>query len=90
MVTTFSSQLNHGLADLGFSPCILHAIQSDEVKLAGMQVPAGLNAATASEIRVLVSRAFVFSFKFVMLVCAGVAMTSGAFAWLMIPTRSHR
>ena len=90
MVSAFSSHLNHGLADLSLSPDVLHAIQSDEVKLAGMQLPAGLTTATGVEIRALVSRAFVFTFRFVMLVCAGLAMTSAAFAWLMIPARNHR
>jgi hypothetical protein len=90
MVSAFSSHLNHGLADLSLSTRILHAIQSDEVRLAGMQLPTGLNSATAAEIRALVSRAFVFSFRLVMLVCAGLAMTSAAFAWLMIPARNHR
>ncbi len=90
IVSAFSSHLNHGLAGLSLSPGILHAIQSDEVKLAGMQLPAGLNAATVAEIRALVSRAFVFTFRFVMLVCAGLAMTSAVFAWRMIPARNHR
>lgn len=90
MVSAFSSHLNHGLVDLNLSPGILHAVQSDEVKLAGMRLPAGLNSAAAAEVKASVSQAFVFTFRFVMLVCAGLTMTSAAFAWLMIPGRDGR
>ncbi len=90
IVSAFSSHLNHGLADLSLSPPILHAIQTDEVRLAGMPLPTGLNPAAVAAIRALVSRAFVFTFRLVMLVCAGLAMTSAVFAWLMIPARDHR
>ena len=51
IVRAFSSQLNHSMANLTIPPSILHAIQSNEIKLAGLQLPAGLNAAMAAEIR---------------------------------------
>jgi len=87
MVTEFSAQMNHSLANFPIPPSILNAIQSDEIKLAGLQLPAGLNAAMADVIRTSVSQAFVFGFRLVMLVCAGLSMTGAAIAWLMIPAR---
>ena len=86
IVSAFSSHLNHSLAHLAIPPSILRAIQSNEIKLAGLQLPFGLNADTAAVIRASVSQAFVFGFRLVMLICAGLSMISAAFAWLMIPT----
>ena len=87
IVRVFSSRLNHSLANLTIPPTVLHAIQSNEIKLAGLRLPAGLNAGTAAAIRTSVSQAFVFGFRLVMLICAGLSMTSAAVAWLMIPAK---
>ncbi len=87
MVRAFSSQLNHTLATLPIPPGILHAIQSDEIKLAGLQLPAGLNAAVAAVIRRSVSQAFVCAFRVVMLICAGLSTAGAAIAWLVIPNK---
>jgi MFS family permease len=90
IVRAFSYHLNHSLATIAIPPSILHAIQSNEIKLAGLQLPAGLNAGTAALIRSSVSQAFAFSFRLVTLICAGLSMASAAFAWLMIPAKSSR
>ena len=90
MVSAFASRLNHSLASLAIPPGITRAIRSDETKLAGLQLPAGLDAGAAAKIRALVSQAFVFGFRVVMLICAGLAMTSATFAWLMIPAKLRR
>src|SRR5207248_1859813 len=87
IVRAFSSRLNHSLATLTIPSSILHAIQSNEIRLAGLQLPAGLNAGTAAAIRTSVSRAFVFGFRLVMVICAGLSMASAAFARLMIPAK---
>jgi len=90
MVSAFASRLNHSLASLAIPPGISRTIRSDETKLAGLQLPAGLDAGAAAKIRALVSQAFVFGFRVVMLICAGLAMTSATFAWLMIPAKLRR
>jgi EmrB/QacA subfamily drug resistance transporter len=85
MVNAFSSRLDHRLADLSVPPGILHAIQGDEIKLAGMQAPAGLNPNTKAAIKASIGEAFVFGFRIVMLICAALSVASAAVAWLMIP-----
>jgi EmrB/QacA subfamily drug resistance transporter len=87
MVRAFRSQLNDSLANLTIPPSILHAIQSNEIKLAGLQLPPGVNAAMGAVIRTSVWQAFVFGFRLVMLICAGLSMTGAAIAWLMIPAK---
>jgi EmrB/QacA subfamily drug resistance transporter len=87
MVKVFSSSLNRSLTDQLLSPAILRYIHSNEIKLAGLDLPAGLDAHTTAAIRASISRAFVFGFRTVMLICAGLSLASAAVAWLMIPAK---
>src|SRR5712692_597615 len=82
VVKAFSSHLNYSLAHLTLPPGILRAVRSNEIQLAGLQLPAGLDANTATVIRASVSQAFVFAFRLVMLICAGLSMASAAVARL--------
>jgi len=49
-----------------------------------MAVPAGLDSDTGAAIRVSIERAFIFGFRFIMLICAGLSLASAAVAWRMI------
>jgi EmrB/QacA subfamily drug resistance transporter len=84
MVNAFSYRLNHSLAHLLLPHGILQEIQADEIKLAGLQVPAGLSPATKVAIEESIGEAFVFGFRIVILICAGLSLASAAVAWLMI------
>jgi predicted MFS family arabinose efflux permease len=88
MVKVFGSCLNRSLAGQLLPPGILQYIQSNEIKLAGLDLPSGLNPETTAVIRVSISRAFVFGFRTVMLICAGMSLASAVVAWLMIPART--
>lgn len=85
MVNAFASRLNHRLAQLSLPPGALQALQADEIKLAGLQVPADLNPMTKAATKESIGEAFVFGFRIVMLICAGLSLASAAVAWLMIP-----
>src|SRR5438034_1174869 len=85
MVNAFGARLNSKLADFSLPPDTLHDIQAGEIKLAGLQLPASLNPSTGAEIRESVREAFVFGFRLVMLICAGLSVASAAAAWLLIP-----
>jgi EmrB/QacA subfamily drug resistance transporter len=88
MVGVFSFSLKHRLANRGLSPSILQEIQANEIRLAGLKVPSGLDANTSSLIRTAVSQAFVLGYRVVTLICAGLAVASAAVAWLVIPPNS--
>jgi MFS family permease len=90
MVKTFSSNLNRSLAGQMISPDILQYIQSSEIKLAGLDLPSGLDASTEGVIRASISNAFVFGFRVEMLICSGLSLASALVAWLVIPTRPGR
>jgi predicted MFS family arabinose efflux permease len=91
MVKVFGSELNHSLAHLSLPPAALQQLYADDIKLAGLQVPPGLNSSTSFAIRESVKESFVFGFRIVMLACAGLSVASSAVAWVMIrkgPDRS--
>ncbi len=85
MVKAFGSELNRSLAHLSLSPAILQALHSDELKLAGLQVPPGLNPSTGAAIKESVNEAFIFGFRIVIWACAGLSLASAIVAWLTIP-----
>ena len=89
MVKIFSSSLNRSLAGSHLAPTVLQYIQSNEIKLAGLDPPAGLDAVTSGLIRASVAHAFVFGFRMVMLICAGLSVASSAAASLMIPGKTR-
>ncbi len=84
MVSAFSSRLNHSLAYLSLPPSILQTVQMEEIKLAGLQVPAGLDPGTSGAIKESIGKSFVFGFRIVMLICASLSATSAAVAWRVI------
>jgi hypothetical protein len=69
-------------------PGILQYVRSNEIKLAGLDLPSGLDADTTALIRVSISRAFVYGFRVAMLICAGLSLASVAVASLMIPDKT--
>ena len=60
-------------------------LQANKNKLAGLQVPAGLSPNLKAAIDTSIGQAFVFGFRTVMLICAGLSLGSAAVAWFLIP-----
>jgi EmrB/QacA subfamily drug resistance transporter len=85
MVKAFAAQLNSSLTHLMLPPDVLAELQSNESKLAGLQVPAGLSPTMKAAVNVSIREAFVFGFRVVMLICAGLSLGSAAVAWSLIP-----
>lgn len=90
MVKVFSASLNRSLAGRQLPALLLQYVQSSETKLAGLDLPAGLDSGTAAWIHASISHAFVFGFRSVMLICAGLAVASAVVASLMIPARAKQ
>src|SRR5579863_4576663 len=84
MVKAFRKQMNRNLASFNLPATAVSDLQSNETKLAALPVPAGLPSGTAAELRVLIGRAFVFGFRMIMLICAGLAIASAVCAWKLI------
>jgi predicted MFS family arabinose efflux permease len=85
MVSAFSFSLQHALTGVGLSADVLHEIRSNAIRLGALEPPSNLDASTSAMIRAAISKAFLFGFRLVMLICAGLSAASSAVAWLMIP-----
>src|SRR5713226_1532412 len=85
MVKAFGVRLNHSLAHFSFPPGVLQELQAEETKLAGLQVPGGVDPSSRIIIKQSIGEAFVFGYRIVMLICAVFALASATVAWRMIP-----
>lgn len=86
LVSAFSGRLQHLLATLNLAPAVLHEIQSNAIKLAGTAVPSNLDPVTSAAVRAAIIQAFVFGFRMIMLISAGLAAASAVVAWRMVPS----
>jgi EmrB/QacA subfamily drug resistance transporter len=85
MTKAFGFHLNRSLANLSLPSQILAELERNEIRLAGLQAPPGLDPATQAAINQSIAAAFVFGFRIVMAMCAALSAASAALAWLMIP-----
>jgi len=85
MVTEFSGQLNRRLASVTMPSDVRTDLQSNEIKLAALRPPEGVEPRTGAAISSAIVASFVFSFRLMMWICAAFALASAAVAWLMIP-----
>jgi MFS family permease len=88
MVQTFGQRLVASLSDLHLDPSVLGSIQSRVAELGALQPPAGLSPSMASHVQRDIGEAFVFSFRLIMMLCAGLAVLSSWIALRMIPKRA--
>ena len=85
MVKAFSLHLNHNLAYFSLPAGVLHEIQAEETKLAGLQVPSGLEDGTRTAVAQSIGNAFVFGYRIVMFLCALLGVASAVAAWWIMP-----
>ena len=85
MVNAFGARLDSKLANFSLPPEILRDMERSKIKLAGLELPASLNPTIRAAIRESVREAFVFGFRLIMLICAGLSVASAMAAWLLIP-----
>jgi MFS family permease len=84
MVNAFSRHLNGSITALGLPTDIARVVRSNELQLAALSVPAGLDTVTSAKLASSIDQAFVFGFRFIMMICAALSLVSSAFAWRMI------
>ena len=85
MVRAFAVRLNHDLTRLSLPPGVVQNLLANEIRLAGLQPPAGLSPSENAAVEESIRNAFVFGFRIVILICAGLSLASTAVAWLLIP-----
>jgi uncharacterized membrane protein len=85
MVKAFGFRLNHSLTQFSLPTSVLQEIRSQETRLAGLQASTGVDPSARATIAQSIGKAFVFGYRIIMLICAGLALASASVAWLMIP-----
>jgi EmrB/QacA subfamily drug resistance transporter len=89
MVHSFSTRLDHDLARLPLQPDVKKNLESNYIKLAALEIPATVDSSASAEIKASIDQAFVYSFRLVMLISAGLAVASAVPTWL-IESKSKR
>ncbi len=88
MVQAFGYQLQHSLASMEIAAPIRDELQANAIKLGGITVPPSLDASASAVIHAAIAHAFVFGFRLIMLICAGLAVASAVVAIKTIPSSS--
>jgi MFS family permease len=86
----FSGSLDSRLAPLQLSPQLHHIIDTQRIRLAAIQIPSDVPAATRAALKNAIDQAFVSSFRVIALVCSGLALASAVCSWLLIGGRHPR
>jgi MFS family permease len=87
MVAAFDHALQDSLAGLNLKAEIVQELESNAAKLGSLHAPSRVDPQTAATIRAAIAEAFVFGFRLIMLLCAGLALASAAVAWRKIPSQ---
>ncbi|MFZ1007738.1 MAG: MFS transporter [Candidatus Sulfotelmatobacter sp.] len=85
MVYAFRFCLERKLLHIPLPSEAMQMIRNDEIKLGGLQVPSSLDPGQVSAVQKAIQEAFIFGFRIVMLICAGLSLASAAVARGMIP-----
>jgi EmrB/QacA subfamily drug resistance transporter len=89
LVTAFSAHLNRALDQAAVPENVRSELQSNVIKLAALQPPVGVDAATATAIRSSIVASFLLGFKIIMWICAALALASATVTWRMIPASAR-
>jgi len=88
MAAVYESSLRGQLAALEAAPETVSFLMGQVDKLAGSEIPAGMDAGSAADLEAAIRGAYVAGFRWIMLLSAGLAVLSAAAAWVLIGGRS--
>jgi hypothetical protein len=80
----FDAALSEHLSSMALAPDVPASLHAQRHKLAGIALPTGIDEASASALKRAIGEAFVSGFRWVMLLCAALALLSALSAWFMI------
>jgi MFS family permease len=87
MAWAFETDLHERLREAGASPEISAFLDGQRDRLAGAVLPPGVDAIVALALRRTVRLSFVFGFRSIMLLSAGLALLSALAAWVLVERR---
>jgi EmrB/QacA subfamily drug resistance transporter len=87
MFHAFNNCLERRLNQMPITVEVRQALNAERLKLAAADIPRSVDEQTRQSIRQTIDECFVFGFRRVMLLGAGLALAGSALAWLMIRRR---
>jgi MFS family permease len=87
MAWAFEANLREGLQSMSVPPDVADLVYGQRARLAGIEVPTGIDASVAAAARRSVDAAFVAGFRWVMAVSAGLGLASALIAAFSIGSR---
>jgi EmrB/QacA subfamily drug resistance transporter len=84
MVANFNRHLSDGLSAIKLEPQVHSEIESQQEKLAAIEIPRGIDSRRSDEIRRAIDDSFVSGFRLVMFIASGLGILSSVTAKLMI------
>jgi EmrB/QacA subfamily drug resistance transporter len=84
LTQTFNARLSEGLVSLQAPADLVSSVMAQKQKLAGIVVPEGYPVAIVDGVRRVIGLSFVAGFRWVMLICAALALLSAVSAWMFI------
>jgi EmrB/QacA subfamily drug resistance transporter len=84
VAVVFNRTLDQRLAPLALAPEALRALDAERAKLAGAQLPRGLDPAQRAAARQAIKESYVAGFRRTMLACCGLALLGALTGWSMI------
>ncbi len=90
VVTIFSHNFVSAIGALHLAPAVRQALEAQRTRLAGVQAPPGLNAATQTAIHGAIAGAYISGFRVAMLISAALAFGSAIAAAALIEGKGAR
>jgi len=85
MSAAFAHSFRHSLDGLRLNAEVVQKLESNIGRLGSLSAPSGVDLETASAIRSAIVGSFIFGYRLVMLLCAGLSVASAAVAWRKMP-----
>jgi hypothetical protein len=86
MVHSFNGQLDRRLTRMGLPASVRSVIDQQRVRLAGAEIPLSIEQEMRAALAEAINDSFIFGFRLVMLVAAGLALVS---AWVAFKLIDH-
>lgn len=87
MVATFGRSLRSSIVHLNLDAGVVQELDSNVARLGSLDA-SDTDQQTAANIHSAVAQAFIFAFRLIMVLCAGLAVASAAVAWRKMPSQT--
>jgi hypothetical protein len=84
MVGAFGHRLHRELSQQPIPSNVTASIEANHTRLAAIPIPENLDFQVRAAVRRAIEHAFVYGFRIVVVICAGLALLSAVIAWVFI------